>query len=88
MAFARLNLYRLSYAHLLSAAFDPVRARGGKWAWRLEVLGVLSFWLWFGALLWGCGTWQKALIYLLVSHVVTSPLHVQVRVVALVLILY
>jgi len=78
MAFARFNLYALSYRFLLKKAFDKTRARGGRWAFSLEIAGILFFWCWFGSLLYGCGSWIKALVYLLVSHVVTSPLHVQV----------
>ncbi|KAL0951280.1 hypothetical protein HGRIS_007991 [Hohenbuehelia grisea] len=78
LAFARFNLYRLSYSFLIRKAFDTKRARGGAWAWRLEVTGIAFFWLWFGSVLYGCGTWQKALGYLVVSHVVTSPLHLQI----------
>lgn len=79
MAFARFNLYANSYAFLAKTAFDTKRARGGRWAWALEVIGIVVFWTWFGAVLYGCGSWKMALIYLLVSHAVTSPLHVQVR---------
>jgi len=78
MCFARFNLYVNSYTYLYRKAFDTKRARGGNWAWRLEMAGLVFFWTWFGRVLYGCGTWQKALAYLLVSHVVTSPLHVQV----------
>ncbi|KAK0464888.1 delta 8-sphingoloid desaturase protein [Desarmillaria tabescens] len=78
MMFARLNLYRLSYAHLYFRAFDTRRARGHGWAWGLEVAGIVFFWTWFGSLLIGCGTWRKALLYVLVSHATTSPLHVQI----------
>lgn len=78
MMFARFNLYRLSYAHLYFRAFDTRRARGHGWAWGLEVAGIVFFWTWFGSLLVGCGTWRKALLYVLVSHATTSPLHVQV----------
>ena len=78
MAFGRFNLYANSYTYLYNKAFDTKRARGGNWAWRLEMAGLIIFWTWFGRVLYGCGTWQKALIYLIVSHVVTSPLHVQV----------
>ncbi|KAH0838255.1 fatty acid desaturase-domain-containing protein [Lanmaoa asiatica] len=58
--------------------FDTRKARGGRWSWWLEVIGVAFFWCWFGALLKGCGSWTNAFIYLIVSHVVTSPLHVQI----------
>ena len=78
MAFARFNLYALSYRFLFKKAFDKKRARGGRWAYLLEIAGILFFWSWFGSLLYGCGSWSKALVYLLVSHAVTSPLHVQV----------
>jgi delta8-fatty-acid desaturase len=56
------------------------------WAWRLEVLGIVFFWSWFGRVLYGTGSWQNALIYLVISHVVTSPLHVQVSVLPLFLL--
>ncbi|KAF5337416.1 hypothetical protein D9611_003148 [Ephemerocybe angulata] len=78
MAFARFNLYANSYTYLYQKAFDTRRARGGAWAWRLEVLGILFFWTWFGYVLYGTGSWQNALAYIMVSHVVTSPLHVQI----------
>ena len=78
MAFGRFNLYANAYVFLYQKAFDTKRARGGNWAWRLEITGVVFFWCWFGRVLYGCGSWQMALAYLLVSHIVTSPLHVQV----------
>jgi sphingolipid 8-(E)-desaturase len=78
MSLGRFNLYVNSYTYLYRKAFDTKRARGGNWAWRLEITGLIFFWTWFGRVLYGCGTWQKALAYVLVSHVVTSPLHVQV----------
>jgi len=78
MAFARFNLYANSYGFLFKKAFDTRRARGGRWSWWLEIVGIVFFWCWFGAVLKGCGSWGKALSYLLVSHAVTSPLHVQI----------
>ncbi|KAF9481010.1 delta 8-sphingolipid desaturase [Pholiota conissans] len=78
MAFARFNLYVNSYVFLWQKAFDTKRARGGWWAWRLEVAGIVFFWCWFGRVLYGCGSWQRALVYLIISHAVTSPLHVQI----------
>lgn len=77
--FGRFNLYNLSYSSLYKRAFDTKRARGNGWAWGLEVAGVMFFWVWFSQVLIGCGTWQKALGYLLVSHAATSPLHITVR---------
>ncbi|KAF8971393.1 delta 8-sphingoloid desaturase protein [Flammula alnicola] len=78
MAFARFNLYRNSYVYLYQKYFDTKRARGGYWAWRSEVAGIVFFWIWYGRVLYGCGSWQTALAYLVVSHVMTSPLHVQI----------
>ncbi|KAF5364938.1 hypothetical protein D9758_008084 [Tetrapyrgos nigripes] len=78
MLFARFNLYRLSYESLFKKAFGPKRSKGGSWAWRLEIIGILSFWGWFGGIvLRNCGSWQKGLLYMVVSHVTTSPIHVQ-----------
>ncbi|KAH0590815.1 hypothetical protein H2248_000937 [Termitomyces sp. 'cryptogamus'] len=78
MLFGRFNLYVNSYAFLINKAFDTRRAKGGRWAWSLELFGILFFWSWFGRALYGCGSWQTALAYLLVSHAVTSPLHIQI----------
>ncbi|KAJ3779145.1 delta 8-sphingoloid desaturase protein [Lentinula raphanica] len=79
MAFARFNLYRLSYGSILYKIFEKRRARGGRWAVGLEFIGIAFFWYWFaGIVLRGCGSWKMALAYVLVSHVATSPLHVQI----------
>jgi delta8-fatty-acid desaturase len=78
MSLARFNLYRLSYRHLWITRNDPSKARGGRWAWRLEVSALAGFFFWYGRVLVGCGSWQTALMYLLVSNMVPSPLHVQV----------
>ena len=79
MAFARFNLYALSYGYLLKTWKDHPKARGGRWSWRLEIIALVTFWCWYGYVLWGIGNWRKALAYLVVSHVMTSPLHVQVQ---------
>jgi sphingolipid 8-(E)-desaturase len=79
MSLARFNLYRLSYGFLIKRGLAPMKSKNGRWSWALEVTSIIFFWCWFGAALRGCGSWQKALGYLLVSHVVTSPLHVQVK---------
>ena len=79
MSLARFNLYANSYAFLAKHCRDSSFARGGKWVWWCEVFSLAAFWLWYGAVLWGCGTWKKVLGYIIISHVVPSPLHVQVR---------
>lgn len=78
MLFGRFNLYINSYSFLINKASDTKRARGGRWAWYLEIAGICFFWTWFSSVLYGCGSWQKAVGYLIISHIVTSPLHVQV----------
>lgn len=78
MSLARFNLYRLSYAYLISAAQGKVKARGGRWSYWAEIVGITAFWTWYIAVLRGTGSWGNALTYLLISHVVPSPLHVQV----------
>lgn len=78
MSFARFNLYANSYGFLYKRAFEGKKARGGKWTFYLEVFAIALFWTWFSALLIHIGDWKKALGYILISHVVPSPLHVQV----------
>jgi delta8-fatty-acid desaturase len=72
MSLARFNLYANSYGFL------ALRARR-TWDWYFEVGCLIAFWSWYGAMLYGIGNWKSALAYLLISHVVTSPLHVQVH---------
>ncbi|KAG6842267.1 hypothetical protein C0991_000237 [Blastosporella zonata] len=38
MLFARFNLYANSYIYLFKKAFDTRRARGGRWAWAMEIV--------------------------------------------------
>ncbi|KAF9015095.1 delta 8-sphingoloid desaturase protein [Cyathus striatus] len=78
LAFARFNLYANSYIFLAKKAFDTKRARGAGWAWPLEIVGLITFWIWFSRVLRGCPDWQTALAYLAVSHIATSPVHVQI----------
>ncbi|KAJ7872306.1 delta 8-sphingoloid desaturase protein [Mycena olivaceomarginata] len=78
LALARFNLYASSYPYIVRKAFDTKRARGGRWAWWLEAVGIISFWCWYGRILANCGSWKTGLAYLLVSHVAASPVHVQI----------
>ncbi|KAJ7786244.1 delta 8-sphingoloid desaturase protein [Mycena metata] len=78
LALARLNLYANSYPFLLRQAFDTKRARGGRWAWALEVAGIVFFWTWFGRVVINCGSWKTGLAYFIVSHIAASPVHVQI----------
>lgn len=78
VAFGRFNLYRLSWIYLL-AGQGP---RKGAAAWHrwAELAGQVFFWAWFGyGVLYksiDSNGWRFA--YLMVSHMVTTPLHVQI----------
>ncbi|KAI0735069.1 fatty acid/sphingolipid desaturase [Earliella scabrosa] len=78
LSLARFNLYANSYGYLAKTAFEPKKYRGGRWWWWAEIAGLGLFYAWFGAVLKGCGSWQNALVYLLVSHIAASPVHVQI----------
>ncbi|KZV77463.1 fatty acid/sphingolipid desaturase [Peniophora sp. CONT] len=78
MSLARFNLYRLSYEFLWKSRNDPPRARGGRWAWWGEIVGLVFWWAWYTRVLIGTGSWGTGFMYLLVSNVVPSPLHVQI----------
>ncbi|WFD23497.1 sphingolipid 8-(E)-desaturase [Malassezia equina] len=72
MAVARFNLYALSYSFLF------LRARRDRWFY-LEACGLVVFWYSLVRyVLAPLPSWPLRLAYLLVSHVVTSPLHVQI----------
>ncbi|KAF8528014.1 fatty acid/sphingolipid desaturase [Hysterangium stoloniferum] len=71
MSMARFNLYANSYGFL------AIRARR-TWDWYAEVGSLIAFWSWYGTMLYGIGSWKTALVYLLISHIVTSPLHIQI----------
>ncbi len=79
LSLARFNLYVNSWGYLAKTALEPRRARGGRWWWWAEIVCLGLFFVWFGAVLRGCGSWRSGLAYLLVSHVAASPVHVQVR---------
>lgn len=71
MSLGRFNLYANSYGFLAT------KARKNRW-WVLEVVGVVCFWAWYGFVLRSLPSWSLRAAYLLISHVVTSPLHVQI----------
>lgn len=74
----RFNLYRLSWEYLILGQ-GP---RKGPAAWHrwLEIAGQVFFWYWFGyqvmykSIPTASGRWA----FLLVSHMITAPLHVQI----------
>lgn len=78
LSFGRFNLYRLSWEHLLLR--KAPRKGPAWWHHHLEVAGQLFFWTWFGYLIIyrSIPTNSQRLLYVLVSHIVTSPVHVQI----------
>lgn len=79
LCFGRFNLYRLSWEYLLSPTQAP--RKGPAWWHRyLELAGQIFFWYWFGyqTLYLAIPSWSSRLVFLLISHMVTAPLHVQI----------
>lgn len=74
MSLARFNLYANSYSFLIKSGLQGRR----EWTWWLEIVGITFYWTWYSCVLRGCCSWKTALAYLLISHIVPSPLHVQV----------
>lgn len=78
MAIARFNLYILSWAHLLSARSTNLGC--AIWTRPVEILGMLCYWFLFGyCLLWlNIPTCKLRIAFVVMSHMVTAPLHVQI----------
>ncbi|KAJ5885219.1 hypothetical protein N7495_009729 [Penicillium taxi] len=78
MSLARFNLYRLSYEYLLKGQAPK---KGPAWfhVW-LEIAGQCFFFYWFvyGVVCKTLPDWQTRVTFLLISHIMTSPLHVQI----------
>ncbi|KAI9318752.1 fatty acid desaturase-domain-containing protein [Dichotomocladium elegans] len=70
LSLARFNLHRLSFQYLLF--HKNVRNR------KFELAGIGFFFCWFGALLSTLPSWPVVFGYLMISYIVTSPLHVQI----------
>lgn len=78
LLFGRFNLYRLSWEFLIMGQGPK---RGPAWWHRwLEITGQLFFWYWFGyqvvyrSIPTAAGRWA----FVMISHMVTAPLHVQI----------
>lgn len=78
LLFGRFNLYRLSWEYLLGS---QAPRRGPAWWHRwLELSGQVVFWAWFG---YGVvyksidNNWSR-FVFVMISHMVTMPLHVQI----------
>lgn len=78
LCFGRFNLYRLSFAYLFGS---QAPRKGPSWWHRwLEIAGQAFFWTWFSYFtvyrsiptIWG------RFVFVMISHMVTMPLHVQI----------
>lgn len=78
MALARFNLYMLSWLHLVS----PRAAQLGAawWTRPVEIAFMACYWYIFGYCLVWCTlpTWPIRIAFVLISHMVTMLLHVQI----------
>ena len=78
LLFGRFNLYRLSWEYLI-LGLGPRRGLAWWHRW-LEITGQVFFWYWFGYLVCyksiptASGRWA----FVMVSHIITAPLHVQI----------
>jgi len=78
LCFGRFNLYRLSWEHLI-LGLGPRKGIAAYQRW-LEITGMAVFWYWFGyQLLYKSipTNWDRFL-FVMISHAVTMPLHVQI----------
>ncbi|TDZ24510.1 Delta 8-(E)-sphingolipid desaturase [Colletotrichum orbiculare MAFF 240422] len=80
MGIARFNLYLLSWLHVLSARSSSLGNSKAWWIRPTEIAFMVCFWYMFGYRLILCTlpTWPIRVAFVLVSHIVTMPLHVQI----------
>ena len=78
MGVARFNLYLLSWLHLLSPRSTNLGS--ASWTRPAEIVFMLGYWFVFGyCLLWrSIPTGWLRVGFVLVSHTITMPLHVQI----------
>lgn len=77
MGVARFNLYILSIHHLL---LGPRPSPSTRWIRKTEIAGIAFYWFWFGyCLVWRTlPDWPTRIAFVLISHIITMPLHVQI----------
>ena len=80
MGIARFNLYLLSWLHVLSTRSSGLGSTKAWWIRPTEVVFMSCYWFLFGYCLLWCSlpTWTTRVAFVLVSHIVTAPLHVQI----------
>lgn len=78
MAVARFNLYFLSWSHLLSRR--SITRGSASWTRSVEIIGIACYiFVYFYLLIYRTiPTWFDRAVFLLVSHLITMPLHVQI----------
>ncbi len=78
LLFGRFNLYRLSWEYLLLG--QAPKKGPARWHTYLEFVGQAFFWYWFGyiVLYRSIGTNWHRFVFVMVSHMVTAPLHLQI----------
>lgn len=78
LLFGRFNLYRLSFEYLLGG---QAPRKGPAWWHRwFEMAGQVFFWTWFGygVVYKSIDTAWARFVFIMISHMVTMPLHVQI----------
>ncbi|KAF5676613.1 delta-5 delta-6 fatty acid desaturase [Fusarium heterosporum] len=80
MGIARFNLYLLSWLHVLSEKSSQLGKSRAWWIRPTEISFMVCYWFLFGyCLLWRTlPDWTTRVIFVLVSHIITMPLHVQI----------
>ena len=78
LTFGRFNLYVLSWQYIFLG--QGPRKGPARYHHHLEMLGQAFFWYWFGYLLLyrSIPTATSRILYVLVSHAITMPVHVQI----------
>lgn len=78
LTLGRFNLYLLSWEYLF---LGQGPRKGAAWWHRwFEIAGQFFFWTWFGygVLLCSIPDWYNRVAFVMISHMVTAPLHVQI----------
>ncbi|CAH0058047.1 unnamed protein product [Clonostachys solani] len=80
MGIARFNLYLLSWLHVLGNRSTGLGTTTAWWIRPTEITFMACYWFLFGYVLcWrNIPTWTARVVFILVSHVITMPLHVQI----------
>lgn len=78
LLFGRFNLYRLSWEYII-LGLGP-RKGPAKWHRWLELAGQIFFWTWFGygVVYKSIPTGWDRFVFVMVSHMVTMPVHLQI----------